>query len=125
MRSLSYKIGEQYPNYVAEFSFKNKSAPGQYDIGGFMGKGSLSMGYRRDFVIKTKHDKLIPGPGTYDTVLSSAPKYAMGKAAQRPGNERQRSPGPGYNPNLSLTMKKESQGYKMGTDRRRPAYDEK
>ncbi len=92
-----------------------------------MGKGgpAQTMGFRRDFVIKTKHDQLIPGPGTYDSALSSAPKYGMGKAAQRQGLDRARSPGPGYNPNFSLTMKKESQGYKMGTDRRRPAYDEK
>jgi len=92
-----------------------------------MGRGgpAQTMGYRRDFVILTKHAKLIPGPGTYESSLSSAPKYSIGKAAQRQAIDRSRSPGPGYNPNINFTMKKESQGYKMGKERRRPAYDEK
>jgi len=43
---------------VNEFRFKNKTGAGQYDIGGLMGKGgpAQTMGFRRDFVIKTKHD---------------------------------------------------------------------
>lgn len=110
IRSLSYKIGEQYPNLKELYSFKNKTGAGQYEIGGLIGRGgpAQTMGYRRDFVIATNHAKLIPGPGTYESSLSSAPKYSIGKAAARAPPDRVRSPGPAYNPNLNLIMKKES-----------------
>ena len=113
---------------------KNASpSPGAYNAKNFVGAEAMSktMSPKLTIDYKVKNDRLVPGPGAYESSLKvkkAAPNYGMGTESRSPAHVKPGMKGvstdPGaYNPSSTFT-KLSAPNYRMGSETRK-MFDDK